>query len=137
MLINKYVNYFHDGAIRAVQHANNVIVLFMESAQLLPEWNRDKILLSKRETIAGKLCLKEIKNISVDGAPFLRDFKVEAPYDMAGIFDFDIHSNKVKLLIWWQKHPPKPVDSDIFEYVIEAEEIYWENIPTLFDAYWE
>jgi hypothetical protein len=55
--IEKYASLFHDGDISQIKHVNNEIELWMESAEILPEWNEDNILLSKRNTITGKLHL--------------------------------------------------------------------------------
>lgn len=137
MRIKKYTALFHDGAIRKIRHAKNKIELSMESAQVCPEWNEDNIILSKRSTISGKFYLENAKNIKENDNPYQGNFEVKSGYDRAGIYDFEIKSSMVILLIWWVKWPPNCKDSDIFKYEIEAGKIYWENIPDLFDEYWE
>lgn len=137
MKFGKYTAFFHDGAIRTIQQIQNKILLSMESAQVLPEWNEDNIALSKRETISGILHLDNIKSIKENEVLYLEKFKIKKPYDRAGIYDFEINFNNVLLLIWWIRFPPNAEDSDIYKYEIEAEKICWENIPTLFDAYWD
>lgn len=137
MTIEKYTAYFHDGGIRKIQHLENNLLLSMESAQMLPEWNEDNIELSKRDTISGQLFLEGIKNIRENESSYAGEFKTKEPYDRAGIYDFEIQSNTVSLLIWWVRFPPNSKDSDIYKYEIEAEKIYWENISTLFDSNWD
>jgi hypothetical protein len=133
MLIEKYTDFFHDGAIREVQNINGKLQLSMESAELIPEWNEDNIFLSKRATICGKLFLEGIKTIKEDDCSLLEEFKVKESYKRATILDFEIKHNLILLVVFWAKHLPKYEESQIYKYEIEAEKIYWENIPTLFD----
>jgi len=137
MNIEKYTSYFHDGDITKISHKGQEIEIYMESAELLPDWNEDNIPLSKGKTIAGKLHLERIKTIRKDNTPYSDRFKIEPNYDKAGIYDFEINLNVVTLLIWWIKHPPNAEDSDIFKYEIVADKIFWENIPTLVNPFWE
>ena len=60
------------------------------------------------------------------------------PHDEGDIFEFDIHENKVIFTICWKDHPPKTSPGiDVWStYEIEAEKIYWENIPNLYNPYW-
>lgn len=134
--IQKYASLFHDGAIRKIQHINNTLLISMESAQVLPKWNEDHIALSKRDTISGILFIETVKSIKEDDT-FLKEFKTKDSYDRAGIFDFEVNFNRIILIIWWVKYLLRYEQSDFFRYEIEAEKIYWENIPTLFDDYWD
>ena len=56
-------------------------------------------------------------------------------YDNGEILDLEIDDNKVFLLIEWKNWPPKPRlrTNDVSKIEIEAEKIYWENIPDLSD----
>jgi hypothetical protein len=135
--IEKEAGLFHDGAIREIQHLDNEIQFSMESAQVLPEWNEDKIALSKRDTMSGKLFLEKIKNVKEDGRWFSDKFKIKNSYNTARIYDFEIKLNKVFLCICWIKYLPQYEESKVYNYEIEAEKIYWKNIPSLFDEYWE
>lgn len=136
MEIEKYASLFHDGAVRKIQYINNMILISMESAQVLPEWNEDHIVLSKRDTISGILFINGVKIIKEDENP-IEEFKTKNSYERAGIFDFEVNDNAIILIIWWVKYLPKYEQSDFFRYEIEAEKIYWENVPTLFDEYWD
>ena len=52
-------------------------------------------------------------------------------YDSGSILDFEILNHKVILGIEWTDYPPKPRKSDFSTIEIEAEKIWWENIPDL------
>lgn len=138
MLINKYTDLFHDGALWQIENSKGKVQLCMESAQVIQEWNKDNIELSKRETISGKLTLENIKNIKECDSPKFEKFKIKKDYERARIYDFEIKNNNTLLLtICWIKYLPDYQESDAIHYEIEAEKIYWENVPTLFDAYWD
>jgi hypothetical protein len=135
--ISKYEGIFHDGAIWEIKQNESLLQLCMESAQMLPEWNEDNIILSKRETVTGKLVLEGIKNIKENDSSSLEEFRVKESYERAEVFRLRIKSNSVLLLLLWIKYFPEYEESALFKYEIEAEKIYWENIPTLFDDYWD
>ncbi len=133
--IEKYTSYFHDGTVHDIKYTKNQIMIAMESAELRPEWNEDNITLSKRNTISGNLHLEDFGNIRINGQIYKE--KLLKTYDSSDVYTFEIHPNKVLLLISWINYPPKPREETPFsEYEIEAKKIYWENIPTLFDAHW-
>ena len=130
--INKYTSYFHDGTIHDIKYKKNKIIIAIESAELRPEWNKDNIKLSKRNTISGNLYLENFGNIRINGQIYKE--ALIKNYDSSDVYTFEIHPNKVLLLISWINYPPKLREETPFsEYEIEAEKIYWENVPDLFD----
>lgn len=131
MNIQKYSGYFHDGGIINIKHINNKeIEISMESSPLQPECNLDNIPLSSFKTIRGKLHIVGVKNILANDK-LIKEIKII--YDDGEILRFSVNDNKVKLLINWINYPPKQRmhQSELIE--IEAEEVYWENIPNLLD----
>ncbi|MCH9609380.1 MAG: hypothetical protein S4CHLAM45_05210 [Chlamydiales bacterium] len=59
-------------------------------------------------------------------------------YDEGNISHFEIAKGKMVLQASWENYFPKfPEETDVFKIEIEAEKIYWENIPTLFDESWD
>lgn len=134
--IKKYATFFHDGEIRGIQCVKHNLELWMESAQLLPEWNEDKVPLSQRDTISGKLHLIGIKSVSENENTNFQTFKIKSTYENGSIYRFRV-DNSVSLEIRWVRYLPEYEESATFRYVIEAEKIYWENIPTLSDDYWD
>ena len=135
--IEKYAPYFHDGIVFDLKHEKNkcYINIEMESAELRPAWNQDNIILSKRRTISGRLHLEKINFIKINGK-LCHDELVKS-YDEGNIYHLDIRNMNLKLEVSWENCPPKlKEETDVFAIEIEAEKIYWENIPTLFDAHW-
>lgn len=136
MKISKYTSYFHDGLVHDIKHNENTIELSIESAELLPEWNEENIILSKRNTITGKLHLEGVSSVKINGKS-LRD-KLIKNYDDGNIYHIEIQGKKLLLEVSWENYPPKKrEETDVFTIYIEAEKIYWENILTLFDAIWD
>jgi hypothetical protein len=57
-------------------------------------------------------------------------------YDSGNIFNLEIKKNKVEIAFSWVNFPPKPSVNDFSTIEIEAEKIWWENIPDLADPFW-
>ena len=134
--INEYADYFHDGTVHDIFHKKNKLTISMESAELLPEWNKDNIMLSKRKTISGKLHINQIDYIQINRQKYTKILR--KMFDIGNIYDFSIRDFKLVLLVSWDNysiHPPE--ETDVFTIEVNAKKIYWENIPTLFDAYWD
>lgn len=127
---------FHDGYLIEVQHHGDKMEISMESAQISQDDMNDNLELSNHETLKGKLHLENIKEIKVNDQSFYEKFK--KPHDEGDVYNFDIQDNKVTLIIAWQDHPPSmSLETDMWcTYEIEAEKIYWENIPNLHNPYW-
>lgn len=132
MDIKKYSDFFHDGGIINIMQKNNSIEISMESNQIWPEWNKDKIPLSSYKTIKGKLHLEGVTNITED---HINQKLIYMNYDSGEILDFDINDNKIKLLVIWLNYPPKPKLDKTELIEIEAKKIFWENIPDLFNPF--
>ena len=133
MNISKYTGFFHDGTVHDISHVKDKMRISMESAELLPAWNKAKIPLSKYNRMAGYLHLEDIKSIQIDEKPYTGILK--KTYDSSEVYDLTILENKVILLVQWINYPPKPrEETDVFTIEIEAKKIYWENIPSLFDT---
>lgn len=131
MDISNYTSFFHDGSIGEIQHDRDGIVLSMSSAQMDEEDNKDNIPLSKDDFIQGKLHIEGIKSIIVDDQPFFGVLK--KTHDSGGIFRFELRRGVVELMISWENFRPKPKEEDFTVTKIEAENIWWENIPDLVD----
>ena len=127
---------FHDGCLIDIKHYKDNIEISMESAQIIYDDLKDDLSLSTHNTLKGKLHIEKIKEIKVNNIPFFGEFK--KLHDEGDIFAFDIQENKVILTICWEDHPPKNTPgTDMWcTYGIEAETIYWENIPNLHNPYW-
>jgi len=132
-LISKYSGYFHDGSVHLIYHDQDSMIISMESAQVLSEWdwNRKLAPLSKHDTISGKLHINHIKSIKKNNCIFHDTLAMI--YDHGDLYELEIKKNKVKILITWEQYLPIKARTDMYCIEIEAEKIYWENIPNLFD----
>lgn len=132
MELKNYSSFFHDGGIINIEQNDTNIKISMESSQILPEWNKDNIPLSNFKTIKGKLYLEGIKKILLNHKLVN---KIKMMHDSGEILNFDIFENQtVKLLIIWSNYPPKKLLDQTELIEIEAEKVYWENIPNLFNS---
>ena len=134
MNIAEYSSYFHDGSVIDIVQNENEITISMESAEVSADELKEPLLLSANSTIKGKLHLKGIKNINVGNQRFLGRLKML--YDSGGILHFKLIDNIVKLDLDWVNYPPHPDVTAYSFYEIEAEKIWWENIPDLKDPFW-
>jgi hypothetical protein len=127
--INKYVDFFHDGSINAIEQIGNKITISMESAEMDEEDIKDDIDLSRDDRIRGKLHIEGTKSIKENNQLYTDILRMK--YEDAEIFHFEINLNKVELQIKWCSYPPKPRIEDFSKIEIEAEKIWWENLPEL------
>jgi hypothetical protein len=133
MDIAKHTGYFHDGGFIGAKRKKNNMELFLRSCEISSDEPIDRKILSEKNALKGKLCLMGVKWIKVDGK---EDKEIPwKEYDDGEILDLEIDNNKVFLLIEWTNFPPKSRINDIGKIEIEAEKIYWENIPNLPDNY--
>jgi len=127
MDIKQYTGYFHDGTLIDIKQKINSVEIFLESCEITSDELINKVSLSKDGTLKGKLCLKGIKNIKVDDKIY--NGILQKQYDDGEIFRLEIGNNKIFLLVEWNDFPPKLRVRDVGTIEIEAEHIYWENIP--------
>lgn len=133
-LISNYLPLFHDGAVFNIEYVNANVTIFMQSAQVHQEDLKDKIELSKYARIKGKLHLECIQTIFINGFRFSGTLGMVG--DKGGIFDLLINKNMVELQLDWVNYPPKSAINQFSTIRIEAESIWWENIPDLSDPLW-
>lgn len=128
--------YFHDGSVIDIQYKGTELLISMESAELSAEDFSEDIALSGRSTLKGILHLHGIKNIVVNEQPFNGTLMMQA--DSSRILDFQIKDNTVHFFLEWNNYPPsKKLKNDEYtDIVVEAESIFWENKPDLFDPFW-
>lgn len=130
MSIDNYTAYFHDGEILDITHSEDNIILTMASAEMNQE--DCEIELSKESpfpNLRGKLHCQHIKEVFIDDKPFKG--RLEKRYEEAGISDFEIRENSVYLSVKWANYSPQYKELNFSTIRIEADKVYWENIPTL------
>ena len=90
--IKSYVDYFHDGSLIDIENINHDIVITLESAEIEPNEINDHTILSKSNTLYGKLQLKQVKAVKLDNEMY------EKPliklYDDGEILDLEISPEK-------------------------------------------
>ena|SRR3990167_1061339 len=131
MDIKKYTSFFHDGSILAIQHQGNDLVISMESAEMDEKDLQDDAVLSKDDSLRGKLHIENIKNISEEKTGSLIKFAMKT--EDAGIFHFEFNKNHIEFQIIWGSFSSNCFDEDFSVVKIEAEKIWWENCPDMPD----
>ena len=131
MKLQNYTSFFHDGSIFEIAQHDNKMIIFMESAEMDEEDIIDDAILTKFDRIRGKLHMEGIKHIKENGEPYLGVFKMKN--QDAEIFHFAFSKNQIELQIIWNSLPPQ-MKEHFSTVEIEAEKIWWENIPDLSDS---
>jgi hypothetical protein len=127
--IIKYTSYFHDGTLFNILTVSDQIAFQMSSAEINVSDIEKGVLLSKDCRIQGVLHFCDIEKIKVSGGRKLEDlFKV---FNLGTILDFEIAGKTVELGILWENHPPKVYTTEFTTIEIQANRIWWENIPDL------
>lgn len=128
MEITKYTSYFHDGNLIDIFHQGSNIVFILESRQIDENDVVNEIFLSKNNTLKWKLHIDKVKSISIGNKKCVNIIK---KCDEGEILELEIHENKVLLLIEWKHFPPTSGITDVSKIEIQAEKIWWENMPDL------
>jgi hypothetical protein len=127
--ISKYQDYFHDGSLFNILKSNNKITFEMSSAEIDPSEIEGDLIFSTDNRIRGILHLENINNIHITG-----NYKLENLFDvfnLGTILDFEIIDKTVDLGILWENCLPKLRTNEFTTIAIEAERIWWENMPDL------
>ena len=138
MKFSKYASYFHDGSVFGISHIENGIEFFVESAEINKEriFQKDgkNFVFTSDKRLKGKLHLEKIKSIKVNGKIFSGSLKMI--YDFSGtIMSLEVDKNRLELQILWENYPKKPEINDFSIIEIEAEKIYWENLPKIYNPH--
>lgn len=127
--ISKYTSYFHDGSLFNISKLKNEITFQISSAEVDLSDIEENITLSKEQRIQGILHLSNIQNIQLNGGYKLENlFNV---FNFGTILDFEIKNKIVELGVLWENYPPKLHTNEFTTIVIQAGQIWWENIPDL------
>lgn len=132
MDIFKYIAFFHDGLLFDIHQNADVIEFAMSSSEMNDEDIVDGIALSKSHSIQGKLHIEGVKGIKINKNPI---DSLHKTYDYGQILDFELTEKSVEFGINWISLPPKPKINEFETIEIEAEKLWWENIPDLEDKY--
>jgi hypothetical protein len=127
MDINKYTSFFHDGSIFKIDHKENFITIYMQSAEMHEEDIVDDLILTKKDRIRGNLHIEGVKKVINNHKEILE--KIGMKFPKAEILDFDLYENKVELQILWNTIPMGDRSNDFSALEITADKIWWENLP--------
>ncbi|MDN3507486.1 MAG: hypothetical protein P0S94_01040 [Simkaniaceae bacterium] len=133
MDISIYAPFFHDGTVYDIQHSSNTMVVSMSSAEMDNNDMTEDTDLSKDNSIQGKLHIEGIHCIKVNDTFFTGQIKKD--HDYCKIFDLEIGNQEVEMSIIWRNSPPNLEEEDFSTITIQAEKVWWENIPNLEDDY--
>lgn len=130
MNIKAYTAWFHDGDLKEILHdiKKNSITITMSSAQIINDINFDeKIKLTSKYTISGKLHLVGIQNIQINDETFSGVLKKQT--ECATILDFVIkNDHHVSLGIQWFDFTN--MQNTLYSYItFEVVRHWWENLP--------
>lgn len=129
MSIANYTSDFHDGSLISIEHKKDHIIFSMESAEVDPEEIKGNLALSINDRIKGKLHIERIKNIVENDIPYMGILKKK--YEEAEIMHLQISKHICVIEILWHNYHVHPISNDYSTIMIEAEKIWWENIPDL------
>ena len=127
--MSKYTAYFQNGNLINFGHSKddnrsmNDMDISMESAEIAPE-NMPPL---NKKRITAMLFLFFIREIKINQEIF--SGILEKPCKNGKILKFEILGDTVILGIEWRNDPPKPSTSDYSLIEIEADHIYWANLP--------
>ena len=76
MDIVNYTAFFHDGSLRDIWSKENNIFLILESAEINPNEIEDVKILSKSNTLFGKLHLKNVISIKLNSKSIKQSFNI-------------------------------------------------------------
>ena len=129
MNIVSYTGYFHDGSILEIQYVAQDMIISMKSAEMCKEDLLDDATLSENNRMKGKLHIEGIKSIKENDKNFSGIFGMK--YENAEISNFDLINGNLKLNIIWGSFSPYFNTKNFSILQIEAEKIWWENLPDL------
>ena len=129
MNIAEYLSCFHDGNLIDIKHSHNHIEFTLESSVIEERNVEGELILSKRKTIKGRLHLLNVQRVKINNELFNKILSKD--YDDGEILDLEITDHKMLLLIEWKSFSSKSRINDVSKIEVEAEKIYWENIPEL------
>lgn len=127
MNLKKCTSFFHDGSVIAIAHTGNEMIISLESAEVDEEDVNKDIILSEDDRIRGRLHIEGIRTIKENNQSYFATLRMK--YPDAEIFHFEITQNRVELQIKWSSLPSKTCIEDFSTIEIEAEKIWWENLP--------
>jgi hypothetical protein len=115
-----------------IKHLNGDMIISMKSAEVDPE-DISEIALTQDDRISGKLHIEGVVKITENNLPISK--LLEKKYKNTEIMHLNIFDHKIVIeIIYNDISNTKWTEYSTIE--IEAEKIWWENIPDLLDPFW-
>lgn len=115
--------FFHDGSIDHIEQFRKNIYMWMESAQLLPEWIEEfNVKVNDNQCIKGVFHCINVKSLMIDHVP---QKTLQMNCDSAEILDFDIVEDGVQLLVVWRDRSDGLYTNNSGLIKIIAQKFYW------------
>jgi len=125
MDISQYAALFHEGALFGINHKGSDISLFLKSADLdVSEVDEDEGVLTEASNLKGQLHIAGVEKIEVNDKPF--EGRIEQQYETGRIFEFDVSTHTVHLLVEWI-HYMRKVEDLFWKISITGKRIWWQN----------
>lgn len=131
MNINNYVDYFHDGVLCAIDYINNNIIIALTSCELFPEDLVDDAATSDDYSLHGKFHIEGVKEIIFEEKTLTEKLKMK--HICGSIFDLKLSPQTIELQIVWDT--PDLYTPDFSVIQIQAQNIWWENLPNSCNRY--
>ncbi|MBF5058913.1 hypothetical protein [Candidatus Neptunochlamydia vexilliferae] len=123
--IRKYLEFFERGEILGVIYKGDKVFLTLESSYINPKAVDNRTILSKNCTLRGKLVLQRVESYCLDNK------KTQPPKKQlfAGgkIVKLELKQTVAEIVFEYKEQSIKKRVA----VKIEAQKIYWENLPTL------
>jgi hypothetical protein len=119
--IESYGDHFRSGIIYSISNQEGLASFTMESAAIDPKVPSNRIILSDKNTLRGKLVLKDIESVSIDGENDI--LPKDQTFQNTCIQECIIEPKSLKLKF--------QTESKVIHMKICAKRIYWKNFPTL------
>lgn len=121
--ISKFEDFFHDGSIDHIEQIGNNIYMWMESAQLKPEWISEfQVRVNEDLRIKGVLHLINVKSIIVNEV-VCNEYKPK--FELSDILDLYVSETQISLLVIWRNRSPDDNTEEWQKVIIEAERVFW------------
>lgn len=129
--IAAYTGYFHDGRLNDLICEDCNLLLVLESAQIDPGEVSQDVFLSNRSTLIGRLLLKRVTRVSIEGDAACGLAKMSC---YGSIIDLSIAGTSVNLALSW-KYCGKNRIEYFVDYILEAENLCWKYDVNIVDPY--
>jgi hypothetical protein len=121
------IDLFCGGKVPSVKYGHNMVGIELISCPITLQHDTDPIELDAYNRISGFLVVNGLRNTIVNNRPYRGPISVDR--DDGRIRQLEIWSNRVKVVVKWYENPCEGLDEDIACFILEGNQILWENSP--------